>query len=171
MSSTAALDFTLLLLRVSIGITLAAHGYNKFFGGGRIPGTAGWFESLGMKPGKLHAVMAASTEIGAGVLLAAGLLTPLAGAGFVGVMLVAAWTHNKVNGFFIVKQGWEYNFVLAITAVCIAGIGPARWSLDRALGIDDDLDGWVGLAIAAGLGVAAGIAQMAIFYRRPATAD
>jgi putative oxidoreductase len=167
MESTAALDFTLLVLRVSLGLTMAAHGYNKFFGGGRIPGTARWFESMGMRPGKLHAVLAATTEVVSGLLLAAGLLTTFAGAGFVGVMLVAAWTH-KHNGFFIVKSGWEYNFVLAITAVCISAIGPLRWSLDRALGIDDSLDGWVGFALSAGIGLASGIAQMAIFYRPPA---
>ena len=68
------------LVRVVLGITLAAHGYGKFFRGGRIPGTAGWFDSMGMRPGKFHAYLAASTEVGAGVLFALGLLTPLAAA-------------------------------------------------------------------------------------------
>ena len=54
---------------------MAAHGYNKFFGGGRIRGTAGWFESIGMKPGTFHARVAASTELSAGLGLAVGLLT------------------------------------------------------------------------------------------------
>ena len=71
----------LFLFRVIIGVTLAAHGYNKFFGGGKIAGTARWFDSMGMKPnGTVHAYLAASTEIGSGVLMALGLLTPLAGA-------------------------------------------------------------------------------------------
>jgi len=54
-------DVGLLILRLVLGLTLAAHGYNKFFGGGRIPGTARWFESIGMKPGKFHATVAATT--------------------------------------------------------------------------------------------------------------
>ena len=62
-----AYDVGLLILRVVLGLTMAAHGYNKFFGGGRIPGTAGWFESIGMKPGTFHARVAATTEISAGV--------------------------------------------------------------------------------------------------------
>ena len=60
-------DVGLLILRVVLGLTLAAHGLNKFFGGGKIPGTARWFESIGMKPGRFHATVAASTETAAGV--------------------------------------------------------------------------------------------------------
>lgn len=170
-ASTDATDVALLVLRIGLGLTLAAHGYNKFFGGGRIPGTARWFDSMGMKPnGTIHAVLAASTEVGSGLLLAAGLLTPLAGAGFVGVMLVAGYTHRD-NGFFIVKDGWEYNWVLSLVPSCVAMIGPGRFSLDRAFGIDDDLSGWLGLALSAGLGLAAGIGLMAACYRPPAPAS
>src|SRR5687768_16798006 len=100
------MDEGLLLIRVVLGLTLAAHGYAKVFKGGRIPGTAGWFDSMGMKPnGKVHAWLAALTEMGAGILFALGLLTPLAAAGFVGLMVVAAWTSHRDNGFFIVKNG------------------------------------------------------------------
>ena len=62
----------MLVLRVVAGVTLFLHGYNKVFRGGKIEGTAGWFEGLGMKPGRLNAWMAASTEMGAGVLLTEG---------------------------------------------------------------------------------------------------
>ena len=85
-----ASDVGLLILRVVLGLTMAAHGYNKFFGGGRIPETAGWFESIGMKPGLFHARVAATTEMAAGLGLAVGLLTPIPAAGFVSLMLVAA---------------------------------------------------------------------------------
>lgn len=158
----------LLLVRVILGITLAAHGYNKFFGGGRIPGTAGWFDSIGMKPGKVHALAAASTELGSGVLLALGLLTPVAAAGFVGVMVVAAWTVHRKSGFFIVKSGWEYNLILATAAVGIATTSPGRISLDWKLGLDFAFKPNVAFAIAAGLGIVGGIAQLAIFFRPPA---
>lgn len=158
----------LLLLRVGVGVTLAAHGYFKFFKGGRLPGTARWFDGMGMRPGRVHAPLAAGTEMGAGLAFAAGLLTPLAAAGMVGLMVVAAWTVHRTNGFFIVAEGWEYNFVLALVAVSVATIGPGEWSLDDALGIATDLDGPVGFGLAAGLGLAAAVGLLAACYRPPA---
>ncbi|WP_299565226.1 DoxX family protein [uncultured Mycolicibacterium sp.] len=168
----AAYDVGLLILRVVLGLTMAAHGYNKFFGGGRIAGTAAWFESIGMKPGVFHARVAATTEIAAGLGLAVGLLTPIPAAGFVALMLVAAWTVHRANGFFIVKEGWEYNLVLAASAVGLAATGAGRISLDHLLfsgtGCYNLLHGWWGLLIALGLGLAGGIGQLVIFYRPPA---
>ena len=167
-----AYDTALLVLRVCLGLTMAAHGYNKFFGGGRIPGTAKWFESIGMKPGTLHARIAATTEMSAGLGLAVGLLTPIPAAGFVALMLVAAWTVHRPNGFFIVKEGWEYNLVLAVSAVAVATLGPGRFSLDYLIfGPDNPLDGWTGLLISAGLGLAGGIGQLVLFYRPPQPAE
>ena len=167
-----AANVGLLVLRLVLGLTMAAHGYNKFFGGGRIKGTAGWFESIGMKPGPFHARVAASTELSAGLGLAVGLLTPVTAAGFVALMLVAAWTVHRHNGFFIVKEGWEYNLVLAVAAVAIAAIGAGKYSLDYALFRDTALYqwlyGWRGFLIAVGLGLAGGIGQLAVFYRPPA---
>ena len=171
MTHDYALDTGLLILRLVLGLTMAAHGLNKFFGGGRIPGTARWFESIGMKPGTLHARIAALTETSAGIGLAAGLLTPIPAAGFVALMLVAAWTVHRPNGFFIVKEGWEYNLVLALSAVAVATIGAGRFSLDWLIFKDNWMDGWAGLAISAGLGLAGGIGQLVIFYRPPVKAD
>ena len=167
-----AFDAGLLILRVVIGLTMAAHGYNKFFGPGGIGGTASWFDSIGMRPGVFHARLAASTEIAAGVCLALGLFTPFAAAGFVALMFVAATTVHRDNGFFITKEGWEYNLVLAAAAVSLGALGAGRFSLDRLLFGDTGLSGylhsWWGLAIALGLGLGGGIAQLAIFYRPPA---
>jgi putative oxidoreductase len=164
-------DVGLLVLRLVLGVTLAAHGYNKFFGGGRIPGTARWFESIGMKPGKFHATVAATTEMAAGLGLAAGLLTPIPAAGFVSLMLVAAWTVHRHNGFFIVKEGWEYNLVLAVSAIAVATVGPGRLSLDWLIFGHNWLDGWAGLALSAGLGLAGAVGQLLIFFRPPAKQD
>jgi putative oxidoreductase len=166
-----AADTGLLILRVGLGLTMAAHGYNKFFGGGRIPGTARWFESIGMKPGMLHARIAATTEVSAGLGLAVGLLTPIPAAGFVALMFVAAWTVHRANGFFIVKEGYEYNLVLALSAVAIATIGAGRFSLDWLIFGHNWMDGWAGLAISAGLGLAGAIGQLVLFYRPPAKAE
>src|ERR1700753_2294208 len=162
-------DLGLLILRLVRGLTLAAHGFNKFFGGGRIPGTARWFESIGMKHGTFQAVVAASTEISAGLGLAAGLLTPIPAAGFVALMFVASWTVHRPNGFFIVKEGWEYNLVLAVSAVAVATIGPGRLSLDWVIFGKNWLDGWQGLLLSIGLGLAGAIGQLLIFYRAAAT--
>ncbi len=161
-------DMVMAVFRVLVGLTFAAHGYAKMFRGGRIAGTAGWFDSIGMKPGRLHALAAAITEMASGVLLALGLFTPFAAAAIVGVMVVAGWTVHRSNGFFIVSEGWEYTFIVALMALAIAGLGPGSWSLDAALGLADGLNGYVGLAIAAVLGVGAGVGQLATFYRPPA---
>ena len=165
---SSAYDVGLLVLRLVLGLTLAAHGFNKFFGGGRIPGTARWFESIGMKPGKFHATVAATTEMAAGLGLAAGLLTPIPAAGFVSLMLVAAWTVHRSNGFFIVKEGWEYNLVLAVAAVTVATLGPGKLSLDHLIFSPRCwLTGWPGLGLSVGLGLAGAIGQLLIFYRPP----
>jgi putative oxidoreductase len=161
------INLALLIIRVAIGVTMAAHGYNKVKGG--LAGTAGWFDSIGMKPGILHARAAAGGEILSGLFLALGLLTSFAALGFVGLMTVAAYTVHLKNGFFIIKEGWEYTFVLAVVAVTIAMLGPGEWSLDHAIGIDTDLDGYVGLVISAGGGVAAAAALLAVFFRPPAS--
>ncbi len=158
----------ILILRVVVGLTMAAHGYAKYFSGGRIAGTARWFDSMGMRPGKVHANLAASTEIGSGLLLALGLFTPLAALAFVALMTVAAYTVHLKNGFFIVKDGYEYNFILAVIAVAIATTGPGKYSVDYQLDLIESFDGLSGLIIAAIGGVGAGAGQLVLFYRPPA---
>lgn len=160
-----SIDAGLALLRVCLGLTMAAHGYGKLFRGGRIPGTAGWFDSIGMRPGTLHAWLAALTEVGAGILFALGLLTPFAAAAFVSLMVVAAWTVHRGNGFFIVGNGWEYNVILAVGAVSVAVAGAGGVSLDRALFGEDILTGWAGFVVSAVLGIVAAAALLGVFYR------
>lgn len=162
MDDVDTLNLVLFAVRVAAGVTLAMHGYQKFFMGGRIPGTARWFESLGMRPGKLHAYLAACTEIVSGLGFAAGLLTPLTAAGCVGIMVVAAWTHK--DHFFVFKDGWEYNLVLAILYVLVAVTGPGEWSLDHAFDIADDLNGTTGLLLSL-VGVVASAGLLAVFWR------
>jgi putative oxidoreductase len=167
-SDLTATEFSLVLLvfRVIFGLVFASHGWAKRKGG--LDGTARWFDGMGMRPGRLHAQLASLTEIGTGVMLALGVLTSFAAAGVVGVMVVAGYTSHRKNGFFIVKSGWEYTFMVALTAVAIAGLGPGDWSIDAAAGLDEIFNGYVGLAIALALGIAGGIAQLGVFYRPPA---
>ncbi len=170
-----AFSVGLVILRVVLGLTMAAHGYNKFFGPGGIDGTAGWFDSIGMRPGWLHARLAASTEIAAGLCLSVGLFTPFAAAGFVALMFVAFWTVHRGKGFFITGEGWEYNLVLAGAAVALGALGAGRFSLDRLLFDGADiyrfLRGWWGLGIALVLGLAGGIGQVALFFRPPTSRE
>jgi len=159
------LNLALLVLRLVFGLFLAYHGYNKFFGGGRLPGTARWFGSIGFTAPKLQALLAASTEVGAGVLLAAGLLTPLAAAAVIGVMVVAIVSSHWKVGFFIFKEGggWEYCASIAVAAFAIGTIGAGEWSLDEAL--DLHFNGWSGAIVTGLVGVLGGLAQLAAFYR------
>lgn len=172
MSDGDAIDLALLLLRGGLGAVMLAHGINHIIGGGKIPGTARWFESLGMKPGILHAWLASATEVGSGMLLLLGLLTPLAAAGAVGVMVVAWITNHLHNGFFIFRpgEGWEYVMTLTVIGVVVATIGPGEWSLDEAFGIRDDLIGVTGLLLAVILGGGGAAALLLGFWRpRPRT--
>jgi len=167
MNDVDAINLAMLIARVAFGLMMAAHGYNHFFRGGRIAGTGRWFDSLGMKPGRIHAIVASTTEVGAGLMLAVGLLTPFAAAGFIGLMTVAIWTVHRKNGFFIIKEGWEYTFLIAVAALLIATIGPLKYSLDRAFDIDDDLSGTFGFWVSLLLGLGASHALLAVFYRPP----
>jgi len=159
------LNIAAVLLRLVVGGTLIAHGWNHAFGGGRLPGTARWFESIGIRPGRVHALLATLTELGAGVLLVIGLLTPLAAAGAVGTMLVALVANHAKNGFFIFRPGEGYEYVLMITLVAcaIAALGGGAWSVDNAVGFS--FDGWRGLALGAGVGGAGAALLLATSWR------
>jgi putative oxidoreductase len=167
MANAHAVDLALLVFRIAIGGVFIAHGVNHIFGGGKIAGTGRWFESLGMKPGWLHAWLASITEIGAGALLVLGLLTALGGAGVVGVMGVAWITNHLKNGFFIFRpgEGWEYVMVLTLSGFLLATVGPGQWSIDNAAGLTG-LWGWKGLLIAAVAGLG-GCALLLLTFWRP----
>ena len=160
------LNLGLLLLRVVVGPVFAFHGFAKIFRGGRLDGTAGWFHGMGMRPGHVHARLAAGGELATGTCLALGLLTPFAGMGLVGLMSVAFWTVHKGSGLLVTKNGWEYNLVLATIGVALGLIGPGQWSVDNALGLD--LNGPAGLAISLGGGLAVAALLLVTSYRPPA---
>ena len=158
---TEAMLVGLLILRVVVGLTLAAHGAQKlfgWFGGYGLAGTGGFMESLGFVPGRLTALLAGLTETLGGLMLAVGLLTPLAAAGIIGVMLVAAVSVHLSSGFFAQAGGYEYTLVLAAAALSVAFTGPGAWSLDAAIGLDWHGLGW-GLGALA-LGVLGGGLQL-----------
>ena len=150
------LDLGLLVLRVLVGVPLAAHGAQKlfgWFGGGGLSGTAGWFASLGFGSGRPAAVAAGVAETAGGLGLAAGLLTPGAAFGVIAVMTVAAFVNNAENGFWSVRKGWELNGYLIVVAASLAIAGPGAYSADHLLGLDSSLP--IGVAAIA-TGLAAG---------------
>jgi putative oxidoreductase len=167
-SDLDAVNLALLLLRCAVGATFFAHGWNHVFRGGKIAGTGRWFESLGMKPGVLHAWTASLVELVAGLALIVGLLAPVAAAGVVGVMLVAWITNHRTNGFFIFRpgEGWEYVMNLTVAGLALAVLGAGEWSLDHAL--DIDLTGATGLLLGVGAGGGGAAALLATFWRPPA---
>ena len=160
-------DTALLILRAALGMMIFVHGYNKAFRGGRLAGTGRWFQSMGMRPGKVHATLAASAEMGAGVLLVQGLITQVAAAGLIGLMVVAFWTVHRDKGFMITGEGWEYVALIAAMSLVCAILGPGAISVDAELEIAHRLDGMTGLGVALLLGLGAGTAQLLLFYRPP----
>ena len=169
MSDQDAVDLVLLVFRCGVGADMLAHGVNHIIGGGRIPGVAAWFEALGMKQPLLQAWLASLTEVAAGVVLVLGLLTPFGGAGVVGTMTVAWIINHRGNGFFIFRpgEGWEYVMVLLLCGLVLGTVGAGDWSLDHAIGLDDDLIGVPGLLISAVAGGGGALLLLAVFWRPP----
>jgi putative oxidoreductase len=162
-----------LLLRVILAVVMFAHGYNHVFNGGKLPGVAGWFASLGFRAPRLQAALASYTELGVAPLLLLGFLTPLGAAGVVGTMLVALVANHFKNGFFIFRkgEGYEYVLTLLVGALALACLGGGEWSIDNAVDLAGDLEGWTGLAIAAGAGGGGGILTLLLFWRPPTPAS
>ena len=159
-------DAVLLLVRLWLGVVMIAHGVNH---GRNLDGTANWFASKGFKSPKLNAILSSVTEVAVGSGLALGFLTGPATAGLVATMFVAFWSIHRFAGFFVFRrpdEGYEYVATLVVLATALAVIGPGSVSIDAMLGIDDDLNGWMGFGLIA-LGLAAGAGQLAVFWRKP----
>lgn len=161
-----ALDIVAAGLRTWLGVVMVAHG----FGHARnVDGTAEWFASKGFRHARPIARFSGLGELSIGAGLIVGLLTAPAAAGLVATMTVAFWAIHRHSGFFVYArpdEGWEYAATLSVMATAVAVLGPGRWSVDAAIGIDEMLDGWVGLALVLA-GVGAGAIQLALTWRRP----
>ncbi|HEY1882698.1 MAG TPA: DoxX family protein [Candidatus Cybelea sp.] len=132
------MDIAFLIVRVIVGLAVAAHGAQKlfgWFGGPGIRGTAGTFESLGFRPGIIFAWMAALGETGGGLLTLLGLGGALGPVLIVLVMIVAVGAVHITKGFFISKGGWELNAAYVAGALAIAFGGNGAYSLDNALNL------------------------------------
>lgn len=161
---TESFDWAVALLRLVAGGVILAHGVKH--ARGRVK-TANWFGSIGFRQPDLQWFASTATEIGVGVLLIIGLVTPLAAVGLVAVMAVAFWTVHRSAGFWVTArpdEGWEYVLVLGTVGAAIAIGGPGELSIDAALGIEDLANGWAGALLVLG-GLAAAGVQLATFFR------
>ncbi|QKS60110.1 DoxX family protein [Paenibacillus barcinonensis] len=130
------LDLGLLLIRLVIGLSFMAHGAQKlfgWFGGYGIKGTGGWFESIGMKPGALLALLAGLAELGGGLLLALGLLTPVGGILIALTMVIAIVKVHGANGYWSTQNGFEYNLAILVLGVALALTGGGQYALDALI--------------------------------------
>ncbi|MDF2771068.1 MAG: hypothetical protein K0S86_561 [Geminicoccaceae bacterium] len=147
------MDIALLVLRLVIGTSLAAHGAQKlfgWFGGPGLKGMGSWFESIGFRPGVIFALLAGLAEVTGGVLFAVGLLGPFPAALILAVMVVAIVTVHSGHGFFASNDGVEVPVLYITGAVVVALAGPGVFSLDHFLGLDSRLQqvpGWFVLAV------------------------
>ena len=153
------MDIGLLVLRLAVGFTMAAHGGQKlfgWFGGYGLAGTGGFMESLGFRPGRVQAALAGSAEFVGGLLLALGLFTQVGAALVVAVMVTAIGSVHLPKGFFVSDGGFEYNLVIVAAVAALAFTGSGAYSVDAVDGLA--VSGWLPgvIAVAAGLVLGAG---------------
>jgi putative oxidoreductase len=164
------MDAGLLVARLVFGLVMAAHGSQKlfgWFGGYGLAGTGGFFEQLGFRPGRTFAALAGATEVASGLLLTLGLLGPVGPAAMVSVMIVAALTVHRPHGLFAQNNGYEVPLLYGTAAAALALTGFGAYSLDTALGLAP-LWSLGATVVVLGLGVAGGLANVAL--RRPSPA-
>jgi putative oxidoreductase len=167
-TDAATLGTGLLLGRLILGVLMAAHGTQKlfgWFGGYGIAGTAGFFEQLGFRPGRLFVITAALSEVASGILIALGLLGPVGPALLLSVMIVAAISVHWGHGLFAGTNGIEVPLLYSAGAVALALTGFGPFSLDAVLGVDHAWTPELKVAALA-LGVVGGVVNL--LARRPA---
>jgi putative oxidoreductase len=147
------MEYGLLLLRLVVGLLFVGHGSQKlfgWFGGGGPQGTAAFFGSIGYRVPAVTALVVGLSETGGGLLLATGLLTPLAAFLLATVMLNAIATVVFPKGLL---GGWEFELTLLTVAIVLVATGPGEISLDDAIGWADEITGieWASLTLAAAI--------------------
>lgn len=123
-----AVDVSLLIMRLAVGVIFAAHGAQKLFGAFDGPGLAQMVEYLGP-----IAYPVSVGEFFGGLGLVVGFLCRFSAASLIVIMIGAvAMVHGK-NGFFLQNHGFEYNVALVGLLAPILIVGPGRFSIGRYL--------------------------------------
>ncbi|MFN4192531.1 MAG: DoxX family protein [Tabrizicola sp.] len=124
---TPTSDYASLILRLASGALFLAHGLMKVMVF-TIPGTVGYFESLGL-PGFL-AYLTILAEVGGGLALILGVATRAVSLALIPVLLGATWVHAG-NGWVFSSEGggWEFPLFWAIVQGAIALLGSGAYAL------------------------------------------
>jgi putative oxidoreductase len=149
------MNIAVVVLRLVLGGLFVGHGSQKlfgWFGGHGMKGTASFFQTIGLSPALPLAVLAGTAELVGGLLLAFGLLVPLAVMLLIGVMVTAIAAVHLKNGLWITNGGFEYPLVMAAATFVVGVLGPGSISLDHVFGIH-----WFGLYWAAAAALAGGL--------------
>lgn len=126
-------NVVILLARIALGVTLFAHGWQKFFTNG-IDATAQGFDSMGVPAATASAIFAAAVELVGGALLIIGLLTPLVAVLVVVDMAGAFWfAHRTAGTIFVSDGGYELVLVLAAGAALVGAVAGGRYGVDGML--------------------------------------
>lgn len=128
----------LFLLRVVIGLIVAAHGGQKLFGwfsGGGIAGSLNTMRKLNIYPPLFWALGGGVNEFGGGILLALGLLMPLGALMLLAAMFVAVYRVHWAKGFWSSQGGYEWKFALLVNAFALGLTGPGAYSVAAAYGL------------------------------------
>jgi putative oxidoreductase len=155
-------DLSIFILQLGIGLTFAAHGAQKVFGWWGGPGLAGWegaMEHMGFRPARLFALVSAFVELGAGLLLAVGLLTPFVAAALVAQAVVIILQVHGRNGFFNARSGIEYPLLLGLGAAAVGLAGGGAIGVDAVIGLA--VEPSTRLAIVLG-GIGAGVVALTV---------
>jgi putative oxidoreductase len=142
-----------LIARVTVGALFAGHGTQKlfgWFGGSGLEGTSQMMHKLELRPGRRNALAAGTAETAAGVMLALGALTPVAGSLITSMMVTAIRKVHGANGPWIQQKGYEYNVALIAMVAALVDSGPGSPSVDHALGIEARGNAWAFASLALG---------------------
>ena len=133
-SNTQNLNYGATITRLSLGVILLAHGLLKIFVF-TIPGTVGFFKSLGL-PATV-AYLTIFGEIAGGAALIIGIYTRLTALLSVPILLGATWAHAG-NGWVFSNQGggWGFPALLVVMAIAVAVQGSGSFAVKTIPVID-----------------------------------
>ncbi len=154
-------DLGLLILRMVTGGLLVGHGSQKLFGafgGYGLAGTAGWLESLGLRPGRRWAPAAGIGEFAGGLLTALGFLHPVGPLMMMGPMVTAIRKVHWGKPIWVTEGGAELPVTNVAIATTLMLTGPGRISLDGLFGIR--VPAWISGVVAGATAVGIALTEL-----------